>query len=81
VLDDVSFGLRESAMTAIVGETGSGKSLMALSMMGGLAASNFVKTGGSIEYAGTTSRPTTSGPAGASVEASSPWPSRTPALR
>jgi ABC-type glutathione transport system ATPase component len=52
VLDDVSFGLRESAMTAIVGETGSGKSLMALSMMGRLAASTFVKTGGSIEYAG-----------------------------
>ncbi len=51
VLDDVSFGLRESAMTAIVGETGSGKSLLALSMMG-LAASTFVKTGGSIEYAG-----------------------------
>jgi ABC-type glutathione transport system ATPase component len=51
VLDDVSFGLRESAITAIVGETGSGKTLMALSMMG-LTASTFVKTGGSIEYAG-----------------------------
>ena len=51
VLDDVSFGLRESAMTAIVGETGSGKTLLALSMMG-LTASTFVKTGGSIEYAG-----------------------------
>jgi ABC-type glutathione transport system ATPase component len=51
VLDDVTFGLRKSAMTAIVGETGSGKSLLALSMMG-LTASTFVKTGGSIEYAG-----------------------------
>ena len=51
VLDDVSFGLRESAMTAIVGETGSGKSLLALSMMG-LTPSTFVKTAGSIEYAG-----------------------------
>jgi ABC-type glutathione transport system ATPase component len=51
VLDDVSIGLRESAMTAIVGETGSGKSLLALSMMG-LTPSTFVKTRGSIEYAG-----------------------------
>jgi ABC-type glutathione transport system ATPase component len=51
VLDDVSFGLRESAMTAIVGETGSGKTLLALSMVG-LTASTFVKTKGTIEYAG-----------------------------
>jgi ABC-type glutathione transport system ATPase component len=52
VLEDVSFGLREGAMTAIVGETGSGKSVMALSMMG-LTASTFVKTAGSIEFCGT----------------------------
>jgi ABC-type glutathione transport system ATPase component len=51
VLQDVSFALGEGKMTAIVGETGSGKTIMALSMMG-LAASSFVKTGGSIEYAG-----------------------------
>jgi ABC-type glutathione transport system ATPase component len=51
VLHDVSFGLSEGRMTAIVGETGSGKTIMALSMMG-LAASTFVKTGGSIEYGG-----------------------------
>ena len=52
VLEDVSFGLREGAMTAIVGETGSGKSVMALSMMG-LTASTFVKTAGLIEFGGT----------------------------
>ena len=51
VLHDVSFALAEGRMTAIVGETGSGKTIMALSMMG-LAASTFVKTGGAIEYAG-----------------------------
>ena len=51
VLHDVSFGLRAGKMTAIVGETGSGKTVMALSMMG-LASSTFAKTGGSIEYAG-----------------------------
>jgi ABC-type glutathione transport system ATPase component len=52
VLDKVSFDLRASAITAIVGETGSGKSLMALSMMG-LAPSAFTRTGGSIEFDGT----------------------------
>jgi ABC-type glutathione transport system ATPase component len=51
VLERVSFDLRESAITAIVGETGSGKSLMALSMMG-LAPSTFVRTSGSIEFDG-----------------------------
>jgi ABC-type glutathione transport system ATPase component len=51
VLHDVSFALPEGKLTAIVGETGSGKTILALSMMG-LAASTFVKTGGSIEYAG-----------------------------
>ncbi len=49
VLDGVSFDLRASAITAVVGETGSGKSLMALSMMG-LAPSTFVRTAGSIEF-------------------------------
>ena len=49
VLDRVSFDLRASAITAIGGETGSGKSLMALSMMG-LAPSTFVRTTGSIEF-------------------------------
>jgi ABC-type dipeptide/oligopeptide/nickel transport system ATPase component len=52
VLDGVSFDLRSSAITAIVGETGSGKSLMALSMMG-LSPSTFSRTGGSIEFDGT----------------------------
>ena len=51
VLHDVSFALPEGKLTAIVGETGSGKTILALSMMG-LAASTFVKTGGAIEYAG-----------------------------
>jgi ABC-type dipeptide/oligopeptide/nickel transport system ATPase component len=49
VLDRVSFDLRASAITAVVGETGSGKSLMALSIMG-LAPSTFVRTTGSIEF-------------------------------
>jgi ABC-type dipeptide/oligopeptide/nickel transport system ATPase component len=49
VLDRVSFDLRASAITAVVGETGSGKSLMALSMMG-LAPSTFVRTTGAIEF-------------------------------
>jgi ABC-type glutathione transport system ATPase component len=52
VLDDVSFGLREGALTAIVGETGSGKSVMALSILG-LTASTFSKTAGAIEFGGT----------------------------
>ncbi len=51
VLESVSFDLRASAITAIVGETGSGKSLMALSMMG-LAPSTFVRTSGSIGFDG-----------------------------
>jgi ABC-type glutathione transport system ATPase component len=50
VLHDVSFALPEGKMTAIVGETGSGKTIMALSMIG-LAATTFVRTRGSIEYA------------------------------
>jgi ABC-type dipeptide/oligopeptide/nickel transport system ATPase component len=52
VLHNVSFGLREGALTAVVGETGSGKSVMALSVLG-LAASTFSKTAGAIEFAGT----------------------------
>jgi ABC-type dipeptide/oligopeptide/nickel transport system ATPase component len=51
VLDDVSFGLREGALTAVVGETGSGKSVMALSILG-LTASTFSKTAGAIEFGG-----------------------------
>jgi ABC-type glutathione transport system ATPase component len=51
VLDRVSFDLRASAITAVVGETGSGKSLMALSMMG-LTPAAFARTGGSIEFDG-----------------------------
>jgi ABC-type dipeptide/oligopeptide/nickel transport system ATPase component len=51
VLDNVSFGLREGALTAIVGETGSGKSVMALSILG-LASSTFRKTSGAIEFGG-----------------------------
>jgi ABC-type dipeptide/oligopeptide/nickel transport system ATPase component len=52
VLDDVSFGLREGALTALVGETGSGKSVMALSILG-LTTSTFSKTAGVIEFDGT----------------------------
>jgi peptide/nickel transport system ATP-binding protein len=51
VLDRVSFDLRASALTAVVGETGSGKSVMALSMMG-LTPSTFGRTSGSIEFDG-----------------------------
>jgi ABC-type dipeptide/oligopeptide/nickel transport system ATPase component len=52
VLEGVTFDVRPSAITAIVGETGSGKSLMALSMMG-LTPSTFSRTRGSIELDGT----------------------------
>jgi ABC-type dipeptide/oligopeptide/nickel transport system ATPase component len=51
VLHGVSFDLRASAITAVVGETGSGKSLTALSLMG-LTPSTFRRTGGSIEFDG-----------------------------
>ncbi len=51
VLHDVSFGIARSAMTAIVGETGSGKTLTALSMIG-LQPSAFRRTAGSIVFEG-----------------------------
>ncbi|MBW9122083.1 ABC transporter ATP-binding protein [Microbacterium trichothecenolyticum] len=49
VFHGVSFGVRRGALTAIVGETGSGKSLLALSMMG-LAPESFTRTAGSIHF-------------------------------
>jgi ABC-type glutathione transport system ATPase component len=52
VLDDVSFALRRGAITAIVGETGSGKTLTALAMIG-LAPHGFARTGGVIRFDGT----------------------------
>ena len=51
VLHSVGFGLRRGAITAVVGETGSGKSLMALSMMG-LTPGAFHRTAGSIFFDG-----------------------------
>jgi ABC-type glutathione transport system ATPase component len=50
-LRGVSFSLRRGALTAIVGETGSGKTLTALSVVG-LAPRRFVRTGGSIAFDG-----------------------------
>ena len=51
VLDHVAFAVRRSSLTAIVGETGSGKSLMALSILGVLPRS-FRRTSGSILFDG-----------------------------
>jgi ABC-type dipeptide/oligopeptide/nickel transport system ATPase component len=51
VLSGVSFGLRRSTLTAVVGETGSGKSLTALSMLGVLPR-GFVRTGGQLRFDG-----------------------------
>lgn len=51
VLDEVAFAVRRSLLTAIVGETGSGKSLMALSILGVLPRS-FQSTSGSIVFDG-----------------------------
>ncbi|UZN04157.1 ABC transporter ATP-binding protein [Cellulomonas sp. S1-8] len=51
VLDDVSLSLRTSRLTAIVGETGSGKSVTALAILG-LLPPQFERTQGSIELAG-----------------------------
>ncbi len=50
-LHDVSFSLTTGKVTAIVGETGSGKSLMALSMLG-LAPRSFRRTDGAIMFDG-----------------------------
>jgi ABC-type glutathione transport system ATPase component len=52
VLRGVSIGFRRSAITAVVGETGSGKTMLALSMIG-LAGRDFRRTGGSIRFDGT----------------------------
>ena len=52
VLHQVSYRLRAGAMTAVVGETGSGKSLVALSMLG-IQPAAFVRTGGRMLYRGT----------------------------
>jgi ABC-type dipeptide/oligopeptide/nickel transport system ATPase component len=49
ILNDVSFGVQAGAITAIVGETGSGKSITALSIMG-LLPKGFVCTGGEIFF-------------------------------
>lgn len=51
VLFDVSYKLRSNAITAVVGETGSGKSLMALSILG-LQPPTFQSTAGSIRFKG-----------------------------
>ncbi|MCU1690235.1 MAG: hypothetical protein JWN20_2163 [Jatrophihabitantaceae bacterium] len=51
VLHDVTFGLRRGVMTAIVGETGSGKTLSALSIVG-LAPEGFIRTGGQLVFDG-----------------------------
>lgn len=52
VLHQVSYRLKTGAMTAVVGETGSGKSLVALSMLG-IQPAAFVRTGGRMLYRGT----------------------------
>jgi len=52
VLHSVDLAARRGAITAIVGETGSGKTLTALTVIG-LTARGFHRTGGRIVYAGT----------------------------
>ena len=51
VLQDVTFSVARNAITAIVGETGSGKSLSMLSVVG-LTPRTFRRTGGIIRFAG-----------------------------
>jgi ABC-type glutathione transport system ATPase component len=51
VLEDVSFSVARNAITAIVGETGSGKSLSMLSVLG-LTPRTFRRTGGIVRFAG-----------------------------
>jgi ABC-type glutathione transport system ATPase component len=51
VLHDVSYRLRMGAMTAVVGETGSGKSLTALSVLG-IQPPTFVRSSGRILFRG-----------------------------
>ncbi|PZP43785.1 MAG: peptide ABC transporter ATP-binding protein [Azospirillum brasilense] len=52
VLHEVRYGLRRGMLTAVVGETGSGKSLTALSILG-LQPRAFRRTGGRILFDGT----------------------------
>jgi ABC-type dipeptide/oligopeptide/nickel transport system ATPase component len=51
ILHDVSFAVRRHTMTAIVGETGSGKSITALCALG-IQPPNFVKRSGRMEFDG-----------------------------
>ena len=51
VLTGIDVGLRRSAITAVVGETGSGKTMLALSIVG-LTPRAFERTGGSIWFDG-----------------------------
>jgi ABC-type glutathione transport system ATPase component len=51
VLNDVSFSVARGAITALVGATGSGKTLLALCTLG-LAPRQFVMTAGSIHFDG-----------------------------
>jgi ABC-type glutathione transport system ATPase component len=51
VLQDVSFSVARNTITAIVGETGSGKSLSMLSVVG-LTPRTFRRTGGIVRFAG-----------------------------
>ena len=51
VLNDVSFSVARGAITALVGATGSGKTLLALCTLG-LAPRQFVTTAGSIHFDG-----------------------------
>ncbi|MCE0764549.1 ABC transporter ATP-binding protein [Pseudonocardia kujensis] len=51
VLHEVSFTVARGELTAVVGETGSGKSLTAMSILG-IQPPAFVRTGGRMEFAG-----------------------------
>jgi ABC-type glutathione transport system ATPase component len=51
VLHEVSYRLKEGALTAVVGETGSGKSLVALSVLG-IQPPSFVRRSGRILFRG-----------------------------
>jgi ABC-type glutathione transport system ATPase component len=51
VLDDVGFSVTRSSLTALVGETGSGKTLMALSILG-ILPGTFRRTAGSVVLEG-----------------------------
>jgi ABC-type glutathione transport system ATPase component len=51
VLTDVTFTVRRGSITAVVGETGSGKTITAMSVLG-LSPHGFRHTGGAIRFAG-----------------------------